>query len=58
MEEIWSRSWMVRLNDSLRETWFLLPLSQCTFPAPGRYQFTVSLDGELLGQTVCKILSL
>lgn len=55
LNEIWVDSWDIRLKDPLKEIWFLLPVAECVFDQPGRYQVSAWLDGELMATTMVRI---
>ena len=40
----------VHFPDKLAEVFFHIRLHQCSFPAPGHYQFTLLADGQWLAQ--------
>jgi hypothetical protein len=46
--EIYSRRLSVNFQDRLAEVPILFRVLECAFPKPGRYQVSLSLDGEWL----------
>ncbi len=47
-EPIYRRSQRIRFADPLQEVRFILRITQCSFPAAGVYEISLSADGELL----------
>ena len=55
LHDIWNESWEISMTDELKELWYVLPVSGCVFPRPGRFQVSLSIDGEWLAQTVVRV---
>jgi hypothetical protein len=51
LEEIVEYSWPIRFRDPLHVVQVMLTLPGLSFPAPGRYQFALVADGDLVAQT-------
>ena len=49
-EEIDTSRSAVEFPDRLREVCVIFTLEHCIFPGPGRYLFTITIDGEWAGQ--------
>jgi hypothetical protein len=49
-EEVYSHVRQVIFTDPLLEVRILFRLNDCSFPAPGQYQFALSADNELVAQ--------
>jgi hypothetical protein len=49
-EEVYARRQHVRYPNKLIEARVLFRVSECSFPAPGRYQATLLVDGEWVAQ--------
>ncbi len=49
-EEVLAFQSRLHFPELLAEVRFLIRLRQCSFPAPGTYQFTLLVDGEWVGQ--------
>jgi hypothetical protein len=49
-EEVYSHQAAITFPDKLTEISYHLRVHQCVFPAPGIYQFTLTLDGEWIAQ--------
>jgi hypothetical protein len=56
LEEIAARQWSMQFTDPLREVRLVLRLSALSFPAPGRYQFSLLADGEWVAHTVIQVV--
>ena len=55
LADIWNESWPITMTDMLKEVWYVLPVSGCVFRSPGRYQVSLSVDGDWLAQTTLRI---
>src|SRR5713226_1601719 len=49
-EEVYRNEMRVAFPDRLMEMRVLFRVASCTFPAPGDYQLTLSIDGDWLAQ--------
>jgi hypothetical protein len=49
-EAIYTYRNRLRFPDRLTEVRVLMRVNECSFPAPGRYQFTLLIDGDWLAQ--------
>ena len=56
MEVIWTESRKAKLKDPLKEIWYLLPVSDCVFSRPGKYEISLAVDGQHAAQTVFQVL--
>ncbi len=45
-EEVYSYRGTIQFPDRLTEVRAIVRINNCTFPTPGRYQFTLLIDGE------------
>lgn len=57
MEDVFERRWPMKFSDPLRDVRLLLRLSALSFPAPGRYQFTLLADGEWVAQMAVQVVA-
>lgn len=56
LDEIYRNFWRVNFTDPLRERWFLLSVSGCSFPEPGGYRVNLYAETEIIGQAVIKVV--
>jgi hypothetical protein len=56
LEDIATRSWNIRFIDPLRQVRVLVRFSSLSFPAPGRYEFSLRAGGEDIAQCVLTIV--
>src|SRR5687768_15672054 len=52
LEEVYTRSLRAKFKDPLRHLRLWWVVRTCAFPAPGRYQFDLQVEGETLTQNV------
>jgi len=50
LEEIYFLTWSFRFADPRQQFRFVMRVRDCSFPSPGKYQATLSADGEELAQ--------
>lgn len=58
MDVIWTQTRKAKLTDPLKEIWFLLPVTECVFPRPGKYEISLTIDRQHAAQTVFQVLLL
>ena len=51
LRDVFTKVWRIRLSDPLKEVWFLLPVSGCVIPGPGKYEIAVAIDNNRVAQT-------
>jgi hypothetical protein len=56
-DEVYTRQRQVHFSDRLRELQVIFRIADCSFPAPGVYQFTLLVDGEWLAQRRLHVVS-
>ena len=49
-QEIFAHRTTIRFPNRLAEVRVLLRVRGCSFPAPGKYQFTILIDGDWIAQ--------
>jgi hypothetical protein len=58
LEDIYIQPRSVVFTDRLLEVRVPFRLNRCSFPLPGRYQFSLLADGELIAQRVLQVSAL
>jgi hypothetical protein len=54
-ESVYQASWPMTFRDPLRDIRLILRLPALSFPEPGRYEFSLTADGELVAHTVLQL---
>ena len=57
-EEIWNHQGPIEFPDRLAEVRFVFRLRQCYFPAPGKYDFVLKVDGDWVAQRSFRVYQL
>jgi hypothetical protein len=55
LDEIYTRSFKVTFTDPLRQLRLWWNVRSCSFPAPGRYEFGLQANRELMTQSVLEV---
>jgi hypothetical protein len=55
LEEIALRSWRIRFTDPLRQVHVVVRLPNFSFPAPGRYAFSLEVEREEISECVLTV---
>jgi hypothetical protein len=56
-EEVYSYRGTIQFPDRLTEVRAIVRINNCSFPRPGRYQFTLLIDGEWVAQRQIRVTS-
>src|SRR5262245_57669416 len=55
LDEVYTKGFRVQFKDPLRQLRLHWLVKSCSFPAPGRYEFALYGDGELITQSVLQV---
>ena len=55
LENVHESRWSMRFRDPLRDVRLIVRLPPLEFPAPGRYQFSLTADGAWVAQTLLQV---